>query len=50
MTLDQLGKLEASIAPVAAAASYAGRNGATLAANADADRFVRFDEIAKKAS
>lgn len=50
MTLDQLGKLEASIAPAATAASYAGRNGATLAANADADRFVRFDEIAKKAS
>lgn len=48
MTLDQLGKLEASLTP--AAASYAGRNGATLAANADADRFVRFDEIAKKAS
>ena len=46
MTLDQLTKLEASIAP--ATASYAGRTGGALAANVDADRFVRFDEIAKK--
>lgn len=48
MTLDALVKLEASITP---AANYAGRNGAALAANADAGRFVRFDEmIAQKAS
>lgn len=47
-SLDQLTKLDASLTPVGA--SYLGRNGATLAANADADRFVRFDEIAKKAS
>jgi hypothetical protein len=48
MTLDQLGKLEASLTPVVA--NYAGRNGAALAANTDAGRFVRFDEFAKKAS
>lgn len=47
MTLDQLVKLETSLTPVTA--NYAGRNGALLAANVDADRFVRFDEIVKKA-
>lgn len=48
MTLDQLVKLETSLTPVTA--NYAGRNGALLAANVDADRFVSFDQIAKKAN
>lgn len=48
MTLDQLVKLETSLTPVMT--NYAGRNGALLAANVDADRFVSFDQIAKKAN
>lgn len=49
MSLDQLTKLEASIAPPPI--NYAGRTGAALAANDDAGRFVRFrDMIAQRAN
>jgi len=47
-TFDQLVKLDASLTP--ATASYVGRNGASMAVNAEADRFVSFDVIAKKAN